>query len=194
MVQFFHYLYKAVRHGDIGYSYVTKNPVAQEVLAAFPATVKLATIAVILSVCLGVPFGIISAVKQYSFFDSFVMFFAMVGVSMTIFWLGLLMILFFSVQLGWLPSSGFDTFSSQIADESAKRAARLLDHANDSAERWISSNTISQNEVVAVWRDAYKRFKTKKGARVSVENLIKRVMKDNPVRHINPALSSPQPP
>lgn len=78
--------------------------------------------------------------------------------------------------------------ASQIADESAKRAARLLDHANDSAERWISSNTISQNEVVAVWRDAYKRFKTKKGARVSVENLIKRVMKDNPVRHINPAV------
>lgn len=76
--------------------------------------------------------------------------------------------------------------ASQIADESAKRAARLLDHANDSAERWISSNTISQNEVVAVWRDAYKRFKTKKGARVSVENLIKRVMKDNPVRHIKP--------
>jgi len=82
--------------------------------AASPAAVKLAAIAVILSVCLGVPFGIISAVKQYSFFDSFVMFFAMVGVSMPIFWLGLLMILFFSVRLGWLPSSGFDTFSSMI--------------------------------------------------------------------------------
>lgn len=114
LVQFFNYLYKAVRHGDIGYSYVTKNPVAQEVLAAFPSTVKLAALAVLLSVLLGVPFGIVSAVKQYSWFDSMVMFFAMLGISMPTFWLGLLLILFFSVELGWLPSSGFDSFSSMI--------------------------------------------------------------------------------
>ena len=114
LVQFFNYLYKAVRYGDIGYSYVTKNPVAQEVLAAFPSTVKLAALAVLLSVLLGVPFGIISAVKQYSLFDSIVMFFAMIGISMPTFWLGLLLILFFSVELGWLPSSGFDSFSAMI--------------------------------------------------------------------------------
>lgn len=76
----------------------------------------------------------------------------------------------------------------KIGEEATQRAARLLDHANNSAEKWITSNTISENEVVAVWRKAYQKFKTKKGARVSVENLIKRISKGNPVRHIVPSV------
>lgn len=114
LIQFFNYVYKAVTQGDIGYSYVTKNAVFQDVLAAFPATIKLAALAVIVAVSLGVPFGIISAVKQYSIFDSLVMFFAMIGISMPTFWLGLLLILFFSVDLGWFPSSGFDTPAAMV--------------------------------------------------------------------------------
>lgn len=113
-VRFAGYVYRAVRHGDIGYSYVTKNPVIKDVAAAFPATVKLAFLAVAVSVMIGVPFGIISAVKQYSIADSAVMMLAMVGVSMPSFWLGLLLILFFSVELGWLPSSGFDTPAAMV--------------------------------------------------------------------------------
>jgi peptide/nickel transport system permease protein len=113
-VQFANYVYKAVLHGDIGYSYVTKNPVIKDVAAAFPATVKLAFLAVSVSVLIGVPFGIISAVKQYSIVDSVVMLMAMIGVSMPSFWLGLLLILFFSVELGLLPSSGFDTPAAMV--------------------------------------------------------------------------------
>jgi peptide/nickel transport system permease protein len=109
LVQFANYVYRAVRYGDIGYSYVTKNPVLQDVASAFPATVKLAALAVVVAVSLGIPFGIISAVKQYSIIDSIVMVLAIGGVAMPSFWLGLLLILFFSVELGWFPSSGFDT-------------------------------------------------------------------------------------
>ncbi|MBP8784271.1 MAG: ABC transporter permease [Synergistaceae bacterium] len=114
LVQFTNYVYKAVRHGDIGYSYVTKNPVINDVVAAFPSTVKLAFLAVLVAMVIGVPLGIISAVKQYSILDSVAMLFAMVGISMPSFWLGLLLILFFSVELGWFPSSGFDTPSAMV--------------------------------------------------------------------------------
>ena len=113
-VQFVNYIYKAVRYGDIGHSYVTKKPVIQEVVAAFPATFKLALLAVIFAAAIGIPLGIISAVKQYSLIDSVAMLFAMIGISMPSFWLGLLLILFFSVELGWLPSSGFDTPAAMV--------------------------------------------------------------------------------
>jgi len=114
LVQFSRYIYKAAFHGDIGRSYVTKRPVTDEITATFPATLKLSALAVTIAILLGIPFGIISAIKQYSLFDSVTMFFALVGLSMPVFWLGLLLILFFSVYLGWLPSSGFDTFSAMI--------------------------------------------------------------------------------
>jgi peptide/nickel transport system permease protein len=114
LVQFGHYLYKAAFKGDIGRSYVTKRPVTQEIMSAFPATLKLAAFSMFLAILMGIPFGIISAIKQYSWFDSITMVFAMVGISMPVFWLGVLLILFFSVQLGWLPSSGLDGFSGMI--------------------------------------------------------------------------------
>lgn len=113
-VQFVSYIYKAVRYGDIGHSYVTKKPVIQEVIAAFPATFKLALLAVLVAAAIGIPLGIVSAVKQYSFIDSVAMLFAMIGISMPSFWLGLLLILFFSVELGWFPSSGFDTPAAMV--------------------------------------------------------------------------------
>ena len=62
-----------------------------------------------LSLVLGIPIGIISAIKQYSIFDMCSMAFALLGISMPVFWLGLLLTLLFSVKLGWLPSSGFNT-------------------------------------------------------------------------------------
>lgn len=114
LVQYGRYMYKALFKGDIGYSYITKKPVVDEIMSSLPATVKLASFAMILAILLGVPFGIISAVKQYSIFDSVAMFFALIGISMPVFWLGLLLILLFSVELGWFPSSGFDTPISMV--------------------------------------------------------------------------------
>ncbi|WP_024822059.1 MULTISPECIES: nickel ABC transporter permease [Aminobacterium] len=114
LAQYGRYLYNAVFHFDIGRSYVTHAPVTQEIKAAFPATLKLATLAVVLAVVLGIPVGIFSAIKQYSILDNLAMVFALVGISMPVFWLGLLLILLFSVHLGWLPASGFDSFKYMI--------------------------------------------------------------------------------
>ena len=114
LVQFGNYVWKAVAHGDIGRSYSSKRPVMQEILTAFPYTLKLSAFAMIIAIIIGIPCGIISAIKQYSWFDTITMIFAMIGLSMPVFWLGLLLILFFSVRLRWLPSSGFSTFKSMI--------------------------------------------------------------------------------
>ncbi len=76
----------------------------------------------------------------------------------------------------------------KVDPDDAKVIRQALSDANAVADKHLTSNTISQNEVVAVWRDAYQKFKTKKGARASIENLLKRVLKGNPVDSINPAV------
>ncbi len=113
IVQFFNFIRNATR-GDFGRSLVTRRPVAEELFARFPATLQLAASAVLIAVAIGIPVGILSAIKQYSFFDGAAMTLALVGVSMPNFWQGLMMILLFSVYLRWLPSSGIGTFRHLI--------------------------------------------------------------------------------
>lgn len=78
--------------------------------------------------------------------------------------------------------------AAQVPAEDAAEIAKLLQQANAAADKHLTSNTISENAVVAIWRDAYRRFKTKKGARCSIENLLKRVLKGNPVGSITPSV------
>ena len=78
--------------------------------------------------------------------------------------------------------------AGEIPEEDQHVIASLLAEANRTADRYLESNTLSQNQVVAVWRDAYRRFKTKKGVRCSIENLLKRVLKGNPVGSITPSI------
>lgn len=113
-VQYGRYIKNIVTKGDLGQSYITRNPVVKEIFSRAPATVKLAFFSILLAVIIGIPIGIISAVKQYSIFDNVTMVFALIGLSMPVFWLGLLLIMFFSVKLGWLPSSGFSTPSHMV--------------------------------------------------------------------------------
>ncbi len=113
LVQFFNFVRNALR-GDLGRSLVTRRPVAEELFARFPATLQLAATAVVIAVAIGIPVGIISAIRQYSLFDGTAMTIALIGVSMPNFWQGLMMILLFSVYLGWLPSSGIGTFAHLI--------------------------------------------------------------------------------
>ena len=95
-----------VLHGDLGKSMITQEPVLREFAALFPATVELALCAIVFALLLGIPAGIIAAVKRNSVFDHGVMATSLTGYSMPIFWWGLLLILLFSVQLGWTPVSG----------------------------------------------------------------------------------------
>jgi dipeptide transport system permease protein len=92
--------------GDLGNSIVTRRPVLDEFMALFPATLELSICAILLAVLVGVPLGIIAAVKRGSWFDQSVMGVALVGYSMPIFWWGLLLIIFFSGMLQWTPVSG----------------------------------------------------------------------------------------
>jgi peptide/nickel transport system permease protein len=107
LLQYGRYLKKAVFEGDLGTSYVTGRPVVTEIVARFPTTMLLAVLSVCISVLIGIPTGIISATRQYSIFDNLAMILALVGVSMPNFWQGLVLIIVFSLHLGWLPASGF---------------------------------------------------------------------------------------
>jgi ABC-type dipeptide/oligopeptide/nickel transport system permease component len=104
-VQYGIFASKAIR-GDFGNSFKSKQPVLDEFMERFPATMELALCAMILAVFLGIGAGIISAIKRYSIFDYGSMFIALAGVSMPVFWLGLVLIYFFSVSLDILPVSG----------------------------------------------------------------------------------------
>ncbi len=93
-------------HGDFGNSLVTKKPVLTEFLSLFPATVELGICAIIIATLIGVPVGVIAAIRRGSWFDQMSMTAALVGFSMPIFWWGLLLIILFSGILQWTPVSG----------------------------------------------------------------------------------------
>ena len=101
-------------HGDMGTSYTTNKPVAEEILARMPTTFILAFAGVFVAVLIGIPLGIISATKQYSILDYISTLLALGGVAMPNFWLGLMLILLFSLKLGWLPSGGGDSWTAYV--------------------------------------------------------------------------------
>jgi dipeptide transport system permease protein len=101
-VQFFDYVGGVLR-GDLGTSVVTQRPVMDEFLTLFPATLELAIFAILFAVLIGLPAGVLAAVKRGSIYDHAVMGTSLTGYSMPIFWWGLLLILLFSVTLDWTP-------------------------------------------------------------------------------------------
>jgi peptide/nickel transport system permease protein len=104
-VQYAIFLKNLVR-GDLGYSLVSKRAVTEELIYYFPATFELTTASMILSILLGIFIGIVSAVYRNRLFDHLTRTYCLFGISMPVFWLGLLLLLLFYVKLGWLPGGG----------------------------------------------------------------------------------------
>jgi peptide/nickel transport system permease protein len=103
--------YGGLLHGNLGRSLLMGQPVADVMLFRLPVTIALAAYALVLTVVFGLIAGIFSALRQNTWVDTLSMVFAMFGISVPNFWLGLLMIIFFAVWLGWLPTGGYIAFT-----------------------------------------------------------------------------------
>ncbi len=103
------YLYwvAGVLQGDLGESIRTQQPVLELILQKLPVTIELAALAMLIAMLIGLPAGVLSAVRQGTVWDYAASVFALWGLSTPNFWLGILMIMLFSVHLGWLPASGY---------------------------------------------------------------------------------------
>jgi ABC-type dipeptide/oligopeptide/nickel transport system permease component len=104
-VQYGRFMQAAV-HGDLGISVQTNHPALNDVLTAFPVTLQLALASLLLASAFGIPIGVVSAVRRGSRLDAVVMTLTLFGVSMPIFWLGLMLLLLFAAGLNWLPVGG----------------------------------------------------------------------------------------
>ncbi|MBB6097296.1 ABC-type dipeptide/oligopeptide/nickel transport system permease component [Deinobacterium chartae] len=105
LVQYGRFVLEAVQ-GDLGESLRSGRPVLEEILERFPYTLQLTLVALVLAVVVAIPAGILAARRPGSLWDTLVMGTALLGVSVPSFWLGLMLMLLFSLQLGWLPASG----------------------------------------------------------------------------------------
>ncbi|MDY3918437.1 MAG: ABC transporter permease [Candidatus Limivivens sp.] len=101
-------------HGDLGVSYKNNISVWDQVMDRFPNTAILAVAGILVALLIGIPTGIISAKKQYSAIDNCSMVLALIGVAMPNFWFGLLMVIIFALNLGWLPSQGMGEGGIQL--------------------------------------------------------------------------------
>lgn len=110
----FTYIENAFLRGDFGNSYYYKLPVMPALFDRLPRTVLLTVMCITLSLLLGIPLGVTAAVHQNGPLDTSCMILALIGVSMPSFWLALMLVLLFSVNLGWLPATGYESFSNYI--------------------------------------------------------------------------------
>jgi peptide/nickel transport system permease protein len=165
LVQYVNYVKNIVTKGDFGTSYTTKQPVLDELLVRFPNTFKLAGLSVILSVIIGITVGIVSATRQYSILDNVATAISFIGVSMPNFWQGMMLIIVFSVWLGWLPPSGFSTPMHWILPAvtiGTSSAAQIMRMTRSSMLEVIRQDYIrtarakGQSERIVIWRHALK--------------------------------------
>jgi len=149
------YLYwlRGVLHGDLGESLRLQQPVLDLILQKLPVTLELALIAMAIALCIGIPAGIVSAVKRNTAWDYGASVVALWGLSTPNFWLGIMLILLFSVTLGWLPASGFVSPSEDLRGNLAAMimpafvlgnaiAAVLMRHTRSSMMQVLSSDYV----------------------------------------------------
>ena len=106
VMQYFYWITNVLQ-GDLGFSWRIRQPVTELVATKLPVTLQLASMAFVISVCIGVPMGVLSAVKKNTFWDYLANGIGLAGLSTPNFWLGIMLILLVSVHLGWLPPSGY---------------------------------------------------------------------------------------
>ena len=106
VMQYFYWI-SNVLQGDLGFSWRIRQPVTELVATKLPVTLQLASMAFVIAVCIGVPMGVLSAVKKNTFWDYLANGIGLAGLSTPNFWLGIMLILLVSVHLGWLPPSGY---------------------------------------------------------------------------------------
>lgn len=159
--------------GDLGTSYATNQDVFDSVITRMPATLKLAAFSMLLALVVSVPLGILAALKHNSIWDSLATALATVGVSLPKFWFGLVLMIVFSLRLGWLPSTGsaelsegLGTFLSYIIMPAASLAlgmaatqtrmirSSMLDVLNQDYVRYARSKGL--RERVVIWGHALK--------------------------------------
>lgn len=114
IVQFLNYAKSVFIDFDLGRSYVSNRVILDEILTRLPNTFKLASWSILIATLIGIPMGVISATKPYSIVDNIVTLVSLIGVSMPTFWQALLLIILFTSILGWLPSTGFDSWQQMI--------------------------------------------------------------------------------
>lgn len=156
LVRFGRYLIDAL-HGDLGISYKLNRPIATLIGEAFPNTVKLAISAALVAWIIGIPAGVISAIKKDTLLDRFLMGFSLVGISLPVFWAAMLMQFIFSAQLGLLPISGYTTWKHMIMP------AFVLG--------WASSGTIARltrSSLLGIMKNDYIRTARAKGIKESL--------------------------
>ena len=139
--------------GDMGTSYKSKAPVVEELAQRVPYTVELAFAASLITVIVAIPLGMLAAIKQNSAFDSVSMALCLVGVSMPAFWVGLLLMLLFSLKLGWLPVSGTDQGLMSL----------ILPAMTQSVAGMASIGRVTRSSMLEVIRQDYIRTARAKG-------------------------------
>lgn len=107
--------FSGLLRGDLGTSYLTNEPVAEMIWSKLPTTLLLTVSAFAVSILIAVPLGVLCALKANSRLDQIIQFLAFMGISTPVFWLGLLLIMLFSVRLGWLPSGGLMTINAPFS-------------------------------------------------------------------------------
>jgi len=151
-VRYVNYVLDMIR-GDLGVSWINNLPVTQEIANKFPITLRLTVLSIILTVIVCIPLGVIAALKQYSIADNVSMFLALILSAMPVFWLGLMLILTFSLKLDMLPVTGADTWKHFILPTITTAAGTIA-----------VCTRMTRTTMVEVLREDYIRTARAKGA------------------------------
>ena len=151
-VRYVNYVFDLLR-GDMGNSYINNLPVTQEIASKFPVTFRLTVYSIVLTVLVCIPLGVIAALRQYSIADNVSMFLALILSSMPVFWLGLMLILTFSLKLDLLPVTGADTWKHFILPTISTAAGTIA-----------VCTRMTRTTMVEVLREDYIRTARAKGA------------------------------